>query len=65
MALSLLTRLTTHPRTISSMQKTIRLRSYQLDGAVVAHCLGTPGQAKVSGDCQRATIHEICCLAAK
>ena len=26
---------------------------------------GTPGQTKVSGDCQRDTTHEICCLAAE
>ena len=32
---------------------------------VVAHCLGTPGQTKVSGDRQRETTHEICCLAGK
>ena len=29
-----------------------------LNGAVVASCLGTPSQTKVSGD-----PHEICCLA--
>ena len=34
-------------------------------GAVVARCLGTPGQTKVSGDRQRETTHEICCLAAE
>ena len=38
--------------------------SDQLDGAVVA-CLGTPGQTKMSVDRQRATTHEICCLAAE
>ena len=38
--------------------------SDQLDGAVVACCLGTPGQTKVSVDRQRETTHEICCLAA-
>ena len=27
--------------------------------------LGTPGQTKVSGDRQRETTHEICCLAAE
>ena len=33
--------------------------------AVVACCLGTPGQTKVSGDRQRETTHEACCLAAE
>ena len=47
------------------IQKTVRWRSHWLDGAVVARCLGTPGQTKVSGDCQRETTHEICCLAAE
>ena len=37
----------------------------RLDGAAVAHSLGTPGQTKVSGDRQRETTHEICCLAAE
>jgi hypothetical protein len=27
--------------------------------------VGTPGQTKVSGDRQRETTHEICCLAAE
>ena len=49
--------------TISSIQNTVRWRSDRLDGAVVARCLGTPGQTKVSGDCQRETTHEICFLA--
>ena len=26
---------------------------------------GIPGQTKVSGDCQKETTHEICCLAAE
>ena len=47
------------------MQNTIRWRSNRLDGSVVARCLGTPGQTKVSGDYQRKTTHEICGLAAK
>ena len=47
------------------IQNTIRWRSDWLDGAVVVHCLGIPGQTKVSGDCQRETSHEICCLAAQ
>jgi hypothetical protein len=50
---------------MSSIQNTIRWRSDRLDGAVVMQCLGTPGQTKVSGDCQRETTHEICCLAAE
>ena len=36
-----------------------------LDGAVIVGCLGTPGQTKVSGDRQRETTHEICCLVAE
>ena len=40
-----------------------RWRSDWLDGAVVVHCLGTPGQTKVSGNRQRETTHEICCSA--
>ena len=36
-----------------------------LNGAVVARCLGTPGQTKESGYRQRKTTHELCCLAAK
>ena len=36
-----------------------------LDGAVVTCYLGTSGQTKVSGDRQRETTHEICCLAAE
>ena len=51
--------------TISSIQNTVRWRSDLLDGAIVTHCLGTPGQTKVSGDRQRETTHEICCLAAE
>ena len=51
--------------TISSIQNTVRWCSNRLDGAVVVHCLGTPGQTKVSGDHQRETTHEICCLAAE
>ena len=51
--------------TISLIQNTVRWRSDWLDGAVVPYCLGTPGQTKVSGDRQRETTHEICCLAAK
>ena len=47
------------------MQNTVRWRSDWLDGAVVASCLETPGQTKVSGDRQRETTHEICCLAAE
>ena len=47
------------------IQNTVRWRSDKLDGTVVARCLGTPGQTKVSGDRQRETTHEICCLAAK
>ena len=50
---------------ISSVQNTIRWRSDQLDGAVVLHFLGTPGQTKVNGDRQRETTHENCCLAAE
>ena len=42
-----------------------RWRSDRLDGAVVTCCLGTPGQTKVSRDCQREATHEICCLAAE
>ena len=33
--------------------------------SVVAQYLGTPGQTKVIGDCQRETTHEISCLPAK
>ena len=47
------------------MQNTIRWRSNRLDGSVVARCLGTPGQSKVSGNRLRETTHEICCLAVK
>ena len=47
------------------MQNTVRWRSDQLDGAVVARCLGTPGPTKVSGDRQREATHESCCLAAE
>jgi hypothetical protein len=47
------------------IQNIVRWRSDQLDGAVGARCLGTPGQTKVSGDLQRETTHEICCLAAE
>ena len=47
------------------MQNTVRWRSDRLDGAVVTHCLGTPGQTKVGGDRQSETTHEICCLAAE
>ena len=43
----------------------VRWCSDWLDGAVDAGCLGTYGQTKVSGDHQRETIHEICCLAAE
>ena len=50
---------------MSLIQNTVRWRSDRLDGAVVARCLGTPGQTKVSGDRQRETTHEICCLAAE
>ena len=38
------------------------------DGAQISpyhRSFGTPGQTKVSGDCQRETTHEICCLAAE
>ena len=38
------------------------------DGALISPnqpSFGTPGQTKVSGDRQRETTHEICCLAAK
>ena len=38
------------------------------DGARISpiqQSFGTPGQTKVSGDSQRETTHEICCLAAK
>ena len=38
------------------------------DGATISfnqQSFGTPGQTKVSGDCQRETTHEICCLAAE
>ena len=38
------------------------------DGAPISpyqQSFGTPGQTKVSGDRQRETTHEICCLAAK
>ena len=48
--------------TILSIQNTVRWHS---DCLVVRLGLGTPGQTKVSGDRQRETIHEICCLAAK
>ena len=37
------------------------------DGAPISpyqRSFGTPGQTKVSVDCQRETPHEICCLAA-
>ena len=47
------------------IQNIVRWHSNRLDGTVVAHCLGTPGQTKVSGDRQRETTHEICCLAAE
>ena len=47
------------------MQNTVRLRSDRVDGTVFARCLGIPGQTKVSGDRQRETTHEICCLAAE
>ena len=50
---------------MSLIQNTVRWRSDRLDGAVVARCLGTPGQTKVSGDRQRETTHDICCLAAE
>ena len=36
------------------------------DGAPISPnqpSFGTPGQIKESGDCQRETTHEICCLA--
>ena len=46
------------------MQNTVRWRSDRLDGTVVALGLGTPDQTTVSGDRQRDTTHEICCLAA-
>ena len=29
------------------------------------HCLETPGQTKVSGDCNRETTYEVSCLAVK
>ena len=38
------------------------------DGALISpyqRSFGTPGQTKVSGDCQRETTHEICRLAAE
>ena len=38
------------------------------DGAPISpyqQSFGTPGQTKVSGDRQRETIHEVCCLAAE
>ena len=47
------------------MQNTFRRLSDPLDGPVVSNCLGTPGQTKVCGDCQRETSHDICCLAAE
>ena len=53
------------PGTISLIQNTVRWRSDQVDGAVVTRYLGTPGQTKVSGDRQRETTHESCCLAAE
>ena len=31
----------------------------------IQRSFGTPGQTKVSGDRQRETTHEICCLAAE
>ena len=39
-----------------------------LDGTLISPnqpSLGTPSQTKVSGDRQRKTTHEICCLAAE
>ena len=39
----------------------------QPDGAMISpiqQSFGTPGQTKVSGDRQRETIHEVCCLPA-
>ena len=47
------------------MQNIVRWRSDWLDGAVVARCLGTPGQTKLSDDLLSETTHEICCLAAE
>ena len=47
------------------MQNTVRWCSDWLDGAIVVLCLGIPGQTKVSGDRQRETTNEICCLAAE
>ena len=38
------------------------------DGAPISpyqRYFGTPGQTKVSGDRQRETTHEVCCLAAE
>ena len=38
------------------------------DGAPISpyqQSFGTPGQTKVSGDQQRETTHEMCCLAAE
>ena len=40
------------------IQNTVRWHSDWLDGAVVAHCLGTPGQTKVSGDRQNETTQK-------
>ena len=39
-----------------------------LDDALISpnqQSFGTPGQTKVSGDCQREMAHEFCCLTAE
>ena len=55
--------------TISSIQSTVRWRSdhrqMALRSVPTSNLCGTPGQTKVSGDRQRETTHEVCCLAAK
>ena len=58
---NVLRRLTTWLGTISSIQSTIRWRFDQSVPAI----FWNPGQTKVSGDHQRKTIHDFCCLAAE
>ena len=52
---------------IDTKYRQISFRSLS-DGAPISpyqQSFGTPGQTKVSGDQQRETTHDICCLAAE
>ena len=68
-SLQLLRCITTWLGTILLLQSTVKWRfdHHQMALRSVANkkSFGTPGQTKVSGDQQRETTHEVCCLAAE